>query len=68
MKSNYVGIYCVALVLSIVVPPTKYKGEFYGWEFIWKISSGGGINYPLLGIEIGIATLIFLAITFLGKK
>ena len=68
MKNNYVGIYCVALVLAVVVPPTKYSSEFYGWEFIWKISSGGGINYPLLCIEIGIATLIFLAITFLGKK
>ena len=70
MKSNYVGIYCVALVVAFIYPPYGYDGQFYGWRFIWELGGGGErqMSYPILCIEIGIATLIFLAITFLGKK
>ena len=69
MKNNYVVIYCVALVVAFIYPPYESQGEFSGsWDFIWTVTDLNPISYPVLGIEIGIATLIFLAITFLGKK
>ncbi len=68
MKSNYVGIYCVALVVAFIYPPYEYDGEFGSWDFIWELGGSYQMSYPILCIEIGIATLILLAITFIGKK
>ena len=75
MKNYYaVGVYCVALVVAFIYPPYGYldyrKGQLGGWDFIWEISGGYQIqiSYLVLGIEIGIATLIFLAVIFFGKK
>ena len=71
MKNYYaVGVYCVALVVAFIYPPYEYNGKFSSWDFIWEISGGYQIqiSYLVLGIEIGIATLIFLAVIFFGKK
>ena len=68
MKSNFVVIYCIALVVAFIYPPYEYDGQFSSWDFIWELGGSYQMSYPILCIEIGIATLILLAITFLGKK
>ena len=68
MKNNFVVIYCVTLVVAFIYPPYEYDRQFSSWDFIWTLGGDYQISYPVLGFEIGIATLIFLAITFLGKK
>ena len=68
MKNNYVRIYCVALVVAFIYPPYEVRGQFGGWDFIWTLGGVYQMSYPILGIEIGIATLIFLVLTFSGKK
>ena len=69
MKNYYaVGVYCVALVVAFIYPPYEYNGKFSSWDFIWDLGGLYQMSYPILGIEIGIATLIFLAVIFFGKK
>ena len=67
--NNYVVIYIVGLVSAIMYPPwiVHDSGAMYWW-WIWKSQYERSISFPMLGTEIAVITLIFLALMFFGKK
>jgi len=67
--NNYVVIYIVGLVSAIMYPPwIVHDGGSMYWWWIWKSQYERSISFSMLGAEIVVMTLIFLALMFFGKN
>jgi hypothetical protein len=67
--NNYVVIYIVGLVSAIMYPPwIIHDGGWMYWDWIWESHYERSISFFMLGTEIVVITLIFLALMFFGKK
>ena len=65
----YVVIYIVGLVAAIMYPPwIIHDGGVMYWNWIWESYYERSISFFMLGTEIAVITLIFLALMFFGKK
>ena len=68
--NNYVLLYIVGLVSVIMYPPRIAQGHMY-WDWLWEnshMTNEPVIFFYMLGTEIVVITLIFLAIMFFGNN